>query len=133
MRTIDNSQDVLDSRDIIARIEELEDDRDNFIADNEEMEMPPSWEDENQEDAEELKNLTTLQDELGGYCEDWKYGTTLIREDYFEEYVQDMLEDIGELPKDLPSYIVIDWDKTAYNVRQDYTSGEFDGITYWAR
>jgi hypothetical protein len=132
-RDIDNSQDILDSRDIIARIEELEDGRDDFNADNEEMETPPTWEEENPEDAEELENLIALQDELKGYCPDWEYGVVLVRESYWVDYVEELLEDIGDLPKDIPHYIAIDWDKTADNIQTDYTSADFDGVTYWAR
>lgn len=44
-----------------------------------------------------------------------------------------MLVDIGYLPKDLPSWIEIDWNATAYNVRQDYDSVEYQGDTYWGR
>lgn len=59
--------------------------------------------------------------------------TSLIHENYFMEYCQEMLEDCGDLPKDLPSYIVIDWERTAENLRHDYTSIDYDGETYYVR
>jgi hypothetical protein len=40
---------------------------------------------------------------------------------------------IGDMPKEIPSYIVIDWDATAENIQADYTSVDFDGVTYWIR
>ncbi len=45
----------------------------------------------------------------------------------------EMLSDIGDLPRDIPHYIVIDEDATARNIQQDYTSVDFDGATYWVR
>ena len=41
--------------------------------------------------------------------------------------------DIGDLPKDLPAYIVIDWDKTANNIEADYTTVDYDGVEYLIR
>ena len=42
-----------------------------------------------------------------------------------EEFVQKLLEETGDLPKDLPSYIHIDWESTARDVMMDYS--EQDG------
>jgi len=58
---------------------------------------------------------------------------TLIRDTYFEQYVQELLEDCGVIPSELPHYIVIDWEATARSIQHDYTAFDFDGVTYWAR
>ena len=42
-----------------------------------------------------------------------------------EEFVQDLVEGIGDLPRDLPFYIHIDWEGTARDIMMDY--GEVDG------
>lgn len=127
---IDNSQDYLDVRDIIARVEALEDDR----GDTEHAE----WAAANEFEAEELETLTALLSDMAGYGgdEQWRgdwYPVTLIRDSYFTEYTQELCEDCGDVSKDLPRYIEIDWEKTARNIRMDYTSTEFDGVTYWYR
>jgi hypothetical protein len=44
-----------------------------------------------------------------------------------------MLEDCGEIPRDLPHYIAIDWEATAQNIRVDYTEIDFDGQAYLVR
>jgi hypothetical protein len=44
-----------------------------------------------------------------------------------------MLEDCGDIPKGIPSYIEIDWEATASNIRVDYSSVEIDDVTYWYR
>lgn len=124
--TIDNTADILDSRDIIDRIATLQRERDNFA-----QEVGPEWHDVNPEDAAELAALEALQEEAEGYCPDWKHGATLIRDSYFTDYMQELLEDIGGVPKDMPEYLVIDWDATARNIQQNYTEVDFDGVAYW--
>lgn len=145
-RCIDNFADTLDSRDIIARIEWLEEDRvahaDSIAAASEYAEESPEYDalittgrddwDDISPDAKELYALSALAKECEG-VPDWEYGAQLIRDSYFTEYVADMLEDCGELPRDLPHYIVIDWDATARNIQHDYMCVEFGDVTYWVR
>ena len=38
-----------------------------------------------------------------------------------EDFVRDLIEDTGELPKDLPGYIHIDWEATAIDIMMDYS------------
>lgn len=88
--------------------------------------------------SDELRTLEALLEDLAGYGGDhqWEgvwYPVTLIRDDYFENYAQELCEEIGDMPKGFPSYIEIDWEATARNIRQDYSSTEFDGVTYWYR
>jgi len=109
-----NHDDVIDSRSILARIEELESSKDD-------------------DDKEELTILRALAEEAENYSEDWKYGETLIRGSYFEQYCKELCTDIGDLPKDLPSYIVIDWDATANNIRADYAEVYFGDVLYLVR
>ena len=78
----------------------------------------------------ELEELQSLQDEIGS---EWKHGVQLIPEEDFEAYCQELCEDIGDIPKDMPSYIVIDWEATCNNLRQDYSETEFRGETYLYR
>ena len=111
-----NMDDVIDSRDIIERIEELE---------KEEV--------RNIDEQGELDSLNELAEEADGYTSDWKYGEALIHESYFVEYVEELLKDIGVLPTEIPWYIVIDWDATAAHVKQDYTELDFNGQTYYIR
>lgn len=131
MNTIDNTDDIIDSRDVIARIEELR----SEIEDIEDAEGfdPLLAKQENAEIYDELAALESLAEEAEGYAPDWHHGATLVRDSYFTDYAQELLEDIGDLPKDLPHYIVIDWEATARNIRMDYTGVEFDGVTYWVR
>lgn len=72
-----------------------------------------------------------INDESSGG--DWEDGVMLIRDDYFTEYAQDLCAEIGDVSKNLPSYIEIDWDATAKNIQQDYTSVDIGDDTYWYR
>jgi hypothetical protein len=124
--TIDKYQDVMDSRDIIERMVTLQALKDAA----EDGSMDPMEENE----TEELAMLLALQDEAAGYAPDWEYGATLIRDSYFKEYAQELADDIGAIPNDAAWPLTcIDWDQAARELQQDYTSVEFDGVTYWVR
>ena len=127
MTTISNLDDVIDSRDIIERIEELESELVSFLEESEENteENFPEW--------EELETLRALATECSSLSVDWKCGETLIRYNYWEDYVQEMLEDCGEIPRNLPWYISIDWETTADHISQDYNLVDFDGVDYYIR
>jgi hypothetical protein len=142
---ISNSQDVIDSRDIIARIKELESDLESAYDEATEAYQDGAkltfddWLDheiteECADDAKEYQNLKALQEEAAGYSEDWKDGSTLIRDSYFEDYAREMAEDIGAIGKDLQWPLMhIDWEAAADALKQDYTSVDFDGVEYWVR
>ena len=140
MKAIDNSQDIIDSRDVTERIEELESelqdleseiDDTNVETDQAKQDLK-DWEEEN---LEELEALQALAKEASGYAPDWQYGEALIREDYFTEYCEDLCKDIGAIPSDLPWYIArhIDWDGVAREIKMDYTEVDFDGVAYFIR
>ena len=123
------------TRDALSNeIEELEDLREAGEAYDPEL-LNKSQEQlaEHEEQADEYKALQAFSDEISDYCPDWNYGVTLVSEDSFEDYVQELLEDCGEIPKDFPSYVVIDWEATAENIKVDYTEAKLGGVTFYAR
>jgi antirestriction protein len=115
--TISNSDDIIDSRDVIERIEELEG----------EESLP-------EDDAEELAMLRELATEASNYAEDWQYGSTLVRKDYFVTYAEQLADDIGAINANatwLNNHI--DWEAAAHELAQDYTEVEFGDVTYLIR
>ena len=120
MADIDEYQDVLDIRDIIERIEEIEAD-------------PES------DETEEASAMRAFIEQFRGYGGDheWEnswFPVTFIRDFYFEDYAEEMAEDIGAIPKDAAwPACHIDWEAAARALQIDYTSGEYNGVTYWAR
>ena len=124
---VTNSEDVIDSRDVIDRIEELQTEYDDLEDGTEET---AEWISNN---ADKLAALKALAKQGEAYSDDWEYGSTLIRDSYFVDYCEELVKDIDGLPRNLPAYIVVDWAATANNLRVDYTDVEFDGVTYWVR
>jgi hypothetical protein len=135
-REITNDDDVIDSRDIIGRIETLKstwseatgDDPTDFAL------SADDWRVGLGDDADELVALLALAGEASEYAADWQYGATLIRDSYFEDYARELAEDCGMIP-DTYTWPVshIDWLEAARALRMDYSSIKFDGVTYWTR
>lgn len=128
---LDLTADIIDVRDIIARVEELEGEIEAYA------EKMDDWQ-ANADNQEELETLQAILADLAGNGgdEQWRgdwYPVTLIRESYFTDYAQELLEDCGDIPRDLPHYIHIDWEATARDIKVDYTSTEIDGVTYFYR
>ena len=131
---ISNTDNTIDSRDVIARIEELEAERSEIEEDpeTEYIEACKNVKDfDESEEGQELIALKTLAEQGEDYAPDWKYGAQLIHEDYFEEAMDELLEECGDIPRDLPSYLTITVDYAA--LKQDYTELDFDGQTYYIR
>lgn len=125
---VTNSDDVIDSRDVIARIEHLEAEREEALG----PEGSGCWSDG---DEAELVALKALADEAANYASDWEHGETLIRDSYFKTYAMELADDIGALKMDNVAWphTCIDWDQAARELQMDYTSVDFDGVTYWTR
>lgn len=171
MKTISNTDNVIDSRDIIKQIDELTGDFQALVDDieaaetDEEREMAfddlatwlighteivpdlealdgitfddvSDWAES--DDAHELKALLALADEAD--CSpDWSYGETLIHEDYFTDYIEKLINDCYELPKEFNSgdwpwrHMTLDYEAAADEAKQDYMEVNFDGATYYIR
>lgn len=128
--TISNTDDIIDVREVIERIEELRDE----ISDNEVQDVQ-----ENNEQRDELKALEGFLEQLkgGGDHEwegEWYGGIPCIREDHFEDYARELAEDCGMINKDTtwPNNC-IDWERAARELQMDYTTADFDGVTYYWR
>lgn len=116
---------TFDSRDLIERFDELENDNTNDDGDI-------VFDDP--DEAEEHRVLKGIIEEAEGYSGDFHFGVTFIRDDFFEEYAQEYAEDIGAIPEDIgwPANR-IDWEAAANDLQMDYTSVEIQGDTYWFR
>lgn len=133
-KTISNSDDVIDSRDLIDRMKDLEDERDTFASDYQgEGDGEGVWADENPDDAAELAILQAVY-EQGEGSPDWVHGETMIRETYFKTYAEETANDCGMIPDDLKWPLTcIDWDRAAEELRFDYFEIDFDGVAYLIR
>ncbi|QIQ60809.1 hypothetical protein [Stenotrophomonas phage vB_SmaS_BUCT548] len=142
--TIDFSTSVR-MEEITDRIDELrqyiEDKREEFndMPENEGVDFD-AWlrneADYDADDDEELTALEAIAEELRGmggnhqWHGDW-YPDEIIHTDDFEERMDDMVEELYDFHKGLPSWISVKIDYDA--LKQDYTVHEFDGHIFYAR
>jgi hypothetical protein len=160
-RAISNTDSVIDSRDILARISELEsevsgvacpdcngtggkEDADGITTEDpcERCEGAGTFDLKTQEEAEaldlgeefaELTVLRALAEECEGYG-DWRHGAALIHDSYFETYAREFAEDIGAIGKDTSwPATCIDWDRACRELQHDYMRVDFGGEEYWMR
>lgn len=154
MSKFSKSDDVIDSRDIIERIEELEStleaahdqeteegatnlDFDEWleavIKDQSAAHAHEYW-----DDANELRTLQALASEAED-SPDWVYGETLINEAYFTDYIEQLIDDCYEMPKEINSgdwpyrHITIDYAAAAEEAKVDYSEVTFDGVIFLIR
>lgn len=129
--------DIVGRRDIEDRLWHLDQERDELLdetcenlteeqdEDTVREETALIWEKQTPE-GEEWRTLTDVLEEMGS-------ADYLIADDHFSDHVEEMLKDCGDIPRDLPWYVEIDWEATADNIRQDYSTLTWDGHTYLYR
>ena len=154
MREVSNSEDIMNSRDVVKAWEKLVEEREEL--EEEITDLKTELLDcEDEEEKERLEaNLKEAEADLKEFEEDdnykalkefneegsstfdseWDFGVTLIRDDYFTEYAQEFAEDIGNVQRSMSwPCNCIDWEKAADQLKQDYISIDFNGETYWGR
>jgi hypothetical protein len=128
-----NNQDTYSIDDLRERFDELEAMHDAII---EEHGLDPADDkgavvtalaDWDAEYGEEFTTLQTIIDEADRYNVE-----TLISEDHFEDYCQDIIEDCYDL-RGIPEFVknCIDWEGVAAAMAQDYSTIDVDGVTYY--
>ena len=121
-------QEILDSfLENFPHYEEMTESFEDIRFEEEEIE---SWKEDFEDELKEIEEIDDVENELGS---EFEYGVTLVDVDDWEEYVEELLEDIGYIPKDFPSWIEIDWEATANNVKVDYTEVTYQGNSYLGR
>lgn len=180
--SISNTDDIIDSREVTDRIEELESDREpltdavteaqeavGFAQDDltkaesarvgykdaDDLEVLQEAVDDAREaleeaqktlaeaekeleewdsddDGQELKSLKALEDDCTS--SEWSSGLTLIHEDHFEDYAQELARDIGAI-NDQMSWPCncIDWGQAAKELQSDYSVTQFGDQSYYYR
>lgn len=166
-RVPDNNDNVIDSRDVLARIgalteeqddheraiEEAQEDYDEVkkahaeadtdfveaeLLEQEIADAQGALEQWDKDNGAELAALNMLAAQAESYTEDWRHGAQLIRESYFETHARELASECGpsrEVAAVLENwpYRCIDWKQAAEELQMDYTSVDFDGVTYYVR
>jgi hypothetical protein len=100
----------------IDRLESIQDDPECSMTDSE------KW---------ALVSLLDIRDRVNEYNPDWQYGVELVPVDMFDDYAREYLLDIDKKAIDtLSVYIVIDWDASIANFRENYEEVEYRGRKY---
>ena len=73
------------------------------------------YEEEVVEDFVEIFGVCSISSLSDAYQGKWDSGA---------EFAQNLAEDCGEVPRDMPSWIEIDWEASWDNLSYDYTEGE---------
>ena len=136
----DNPGDVFDSREVQDRIDELESDFDEFLQAIESLDTKDSLGREEigaalrlmgkEDEYIELVALRCIEDYV--YSQEWSHGITFVARSHFTQYCREMVADL-EGVAGFPSYVVVDWEETANNLEQDYSSIDINGAEYLYR
>ena len=119
-------QEILDSfLENFPHYEEMTESFEDIRFEEEEIE---SWKQDWQDEINQITCIDEVEDEIGS---EFDFGVTLIAEDDFTDYVEDLLKGCGYISDDFPIWIELDWEATAENVKQDYSELEYEGETYF--
>lgn len=147
---------TLDIDELNHRLVELEDIKDNLRLAEEALEEydsehnPPEDGDDERQDlieavesaqkdfdeiADELARLEELKDQIGeckGKIDD--SNGPFVHENDFEDYARELAEDIGAIDRNASWPLgCIDWEQAADELKMDYTSVDWEGVTYYYR
>ena len=84
--------------------------------------------------SKEFAELESLKEEIESNSDEgFEYGIQLIHENYIDDYLDGMLEGCDYIPKEMPSWIEINWRATYDNMKEDYNEIELNGNTFYVR
>ena len=137
---------ILDTRDLAEKREELQTDLVNSFndyfdteledfgdltsyIDNSEDEDVQKWKEDNSDDFDHIEEI----DELENGISDFSFGETLIPNDDFTEYCKDMVNcwDLGNVPVFIKDNI--NWEGVALYLEVDYIDVTYQGESYLVR
>ena len=157
MRTdeITNSADILDSRNIQERYDDLTQTIEDAFSDagRDSFDFLAAWDKDEKKtgaiveylikrdllDESEFEEWTLIRyvfiDNMSDFYE-WDDGMVFLRNSYMnEDWAEQEMEDLGYLSRDLPYPIRdnINFAGILEDLRNDYNELDFDGVTYWYR
>jgi hypothetical protein len=127
--TISIIDDMLDSRDIIERIDELVAEIEAAEANNGDVDGLTT------DEIEALRvELAMWREFESAGAEDWEHGAQFIRSPYFKDYAEQLAEECGMIDKKAVWPMnCIDWDEAASQLKQDYSLVSVGGEDWYYR
>lgn len=123
----DLTGDVIDSRDMLERLQELEYLIEAY-GDNKE-----AYDSEYGDLVAEKKDLEEAIKDAREICSDFDHGEPLIADDYFVKYAKELASDCGyEASTEWPERC-IDWEMAADQLKEDYSEISLNETIYWIR
>ena len=100
------------------------------IVDNSEDKDVQKWRDDNSDDFDHIEEIDELEEEIS----EFSFGETLIPEDDFTMYCEELIGDCYDLTN-VPSFIKnnINWEGVASDLSVDYTNVTYQGVSYLVR
>ena len=113
-------EDILNSQDVIDRMEELQD------------EINELWEKSEEADPKVIEEFKELEGfaKYASEVDDWEHEAYFIRDSNFTDYTRELAEDCYEISSEWP-FRCIDWQQASEELKCDYTAYEFGGVIYW--
>ena len=118
----DEAQAEIDElEEIVADLESDEDANELELADA--QREVAVWKEENEK----------MFDELCSVVDELSRDDNLIADHQIDAYLQDEVDQLCPEVGDLPNWVVVDWESTYDNLKQDYSELTYGGDTYWYR
>ena len=113
-------EDILNSQDVIDRMEELQD------------EINELWDNSEEADPKVIEEMLELQGfaKYASEVDDWEHECYFIRDSNFADYTREIAEDCYEISSEWP-FRCIDWKQASEELKCDYSAYDFGGVTYW--
>ena len=127
-----SGNDIIDSRDVQKRIDELYSELEDIHSESGEGDFDEDWIESvrgEYDEAEEYCVLNEFKEDVNSRS--WRYGMTFISAEHFPVYAEEWAKDVGYVSSDLPYWIEIDWEASAENLKRDFCCSEFDGTDYY--
>ena len=134
------SDDIFDSRDVEARIEELEQSFDAWMKSGDPNATEYNTDDydssrdywvQNTDEGEEFETLKEFKDAV--YYSQWEDGMKFIAEHHFEDDCREYVLENGEIDRSSDLVDYIDWKRLANNMRWEFKNVELEGETFLYR
>lgn len=134
----DYHEDTIDTRDLQAKIDDFQSEFDALVDEYEDGdggedagEDLANWLEEN---GDEFVTLLAVKEEVEQYTSEWDDGAGLIADDHFEDYAQQLAEDIGAIDRNAQWPLnYIDWSAAADELKHDYSEITIGDRSYWVR